>query len=73
MKKHSVPYIASKGDKARNRHSNETGVVDALASNDAGNWYYMKTTGGMSIGWWHETDLAAAPKSVPSATKRKDG
>lgn len=70
MKKHDQAYIAGIGDKVRNRHSSETGVVSALCTNEAGSWYYINTQSGMAIGWWHETDLDAMPKSVAPSTKR---
>lgn len=72
MKKQKVDFLASLGEKVRNRHSNESGVVASLCLNASGSWYYVETTSGMSIGWWHETDLAGAPKSMPSTTKRAE-
>lgn len=57
------------GDKVRNRHSDENGVVECIAINAAGTWYHVTTPRGMSIGWWHETDLDLKPKSVPPSTK----
>lgn len=67
----SKPFISKLGDKVRNRHSGETGKVEARSDNGAGNWYHMATEGGMSIGIWHETDLDLKPKSAAPQTKRK--
>ena len=58
------------GKKVRNRHNNETGIVAATATNGAGGWVYVETQSGMSIGWWHETDIAEAPKSSPPKSRR---
>lgn len=57
------------GSKVRNRHNGETGLINTIAENDGGTWYYVTTLRGMSIGWWHETDLDLAPKSVPPSKK----
>lgn len=59
------------GAKVRNRDIDQTGVIDTIATNSAGTWYYVTTQSGMSIGWWHETDLDGAPKSVPPSEKRR--
>jgi len=66
------PYVAMLGDKVRNRHTGETGVIEARADNQAGNWYHLSTESGMSIGIWHETDLDLKPKTAPPKTKRSD-
>lgn len=70
MKSQTENYVASIGDKVNNRQTNESAVVAALCTNEAGRWYYMQTASGMSIGWWHETDFAAMPRSIPPTTKR---
>lgn len=61
------------GDKVRNRHIDQVGVVDTVAVNAAGAWYYVTTQSGMSIGWWHETDIAGAPRTLPPGEKREEG
>lgn len=71
MKKSTYQFVASIGDKVRNRHTQETAIVASISVNQAGAWYYMETDRAMSVGWWHETDLAAAPKTMPPSTKRK--
>lgn len=53
------------GDKVRNRHTDQAGLINTVADNSDGTWFYVTTLSGMSIGWWHETDVASAPKSVP--------
>jgi hypothetical protein len=58
------------GERVRNRDLDQTGVVVTIAVNGAGTWYYVATAGGMSIGWWHETDIDGAPKSLPPSKKR---
>ena len=63
-------FLVERGAKIRNRHTNETGVVIVRADSESGNWYHMATLGGMSLGWWHETDIDSAPKSTPPQTKR---
>lgn len=73
MKKQSVTFLASIGDTVTNRHSNEKGVVSCTSTNAAGNWYYVDTPRGNSIGWWHESDIAAQPRSLAPDSKRDDG
>lgn len=63
----------ARGAKIRNRDLDQTGVVDTIAVNGAGTWYYVTSLGGMSIGWWHETDIDGAPKSLPPSKKRPAG
>ena len=58
------------GSKVRNRHIDQTGVVVVIAYNDSGINYHITTQSGMSIGWWHETDIDGAPKTVPPSEKR---
>lgn len=60
----------ARGSKVRNRHGGESGVVDAITANDAGNWYHITTERGMSLGIWHETDIDGAPKTVAPTEKR---
>ncbi|MFT5766748.1 MAG: hypothetical protein ACI9DH_000567 [Halioglobus sp.] len=64
-------YLVALSAKVVNRHTGEAGVVSARADNQAGNWYLMATVSGMSIGWWHETDLKLNPKTVAPDTKRE--
>ena len=58
------------GAKVRNRDIGQDGIIDTIATNAAGTWYYVTTVSGMSIGWWHDTDLDGAPKTVPPSEKR---
>jgi hypothetical protein len=60
------------GAKIRNRHLNESGVIAGYYVNTAGTWYDIKTPGGMSVGWWHESDVDSAPRSRPPAGKRTE-
>jgi len=57
------------GAKVRNRHIDQTGKIDTIATNEGGTWFYVTTLAGMSIGWWHESDLDGAPKTVPPREK----
>ena len=66
---HSHLSAYALGDKVRNRHLDQVGVVDTVAVNAAGVWYYVTTPSGMSIGWWHETDIAGAPSTLPPSEK----
>lgn len=61
----------ARGSKVRNRGMDQTGVVAIIAANDSGTWYHVTTQSGMSIGWWHETDIDGAPRTVPPSEKRK--
>ena len=72
MKKAVITYIAGIGDKVRNRHADQSGVVASLSTNDSGNWYYIETASGMSVGWWHETDVATPTKSVAPMKSHKN-
>lgn len=65
----TVTTAYSLGQKVRERHLNEAGVINCIAINEAGVWYYVTTVSGMSIGWWHETDIAGAPKTLPPSEK----
>lgn len=67
----TVKVAYARGTKVRNRHIDQSGVVDAILVNDSGNWYSVNTPTGMSIGWWHETDIDGAPRTVPPSGKRK--
>jgi len=66
MKSITIKYLAAVGAKVKHRESLESGVIACLSTNEAGNWYHVVTDKGASIGWWHETDLQAAPKSMPA-------
>lgn len=61
------------GQTVRHRHSRDTAIVAAICENEAGYWFYMNTLRGMPIGWWHQTDLALEPKTVPPMTVRGNG
>lgn len=69
MKAKTVKFLAGLGDKVQHRDSLETGTVSILATNSGGNWYYIETEKGHSIGWWHETDLKASPRAMPPKSK----
>lgn len=60
------------GDIVTHRNTQERGVIDTIAQNASGIWYWVFTPTGMSIGYWHETDIDNAPKSLPPSTHRAD-
>lgn len=73
MSTQCVEYIACIGDTVIHRHTNEAGVVAMLATNVAGHWLYVETQRGQPIGWWHHTDIAVHPISMPPDSKRAVG
>lgn len=59
------------GAEVRNRDINEKAIIHGIYIDASGVWYDMATRNGMSLGWWHETDIESAPRTRPASESRQ--